>query len=831
MTPRWQEVWIEAAARAQRRNRRKKSENTQISKEKIISNNVKRSKKLMSLGEISNAARALMSFGVASPNKSVVDALSKKHPQQKEVIPQEFRGERMVASESVVRAMALRFNRSSSGGLDGVTAQHFLDFMAESSATDILKVTTDFVNLVLGGRTAAVARPFFFGARLIAINKKDGGVRPIAVGNILRRLSGKVLVKMMEKEALSFCGARQVGIGTSGGCEIMASSFSKFIRYTGNNTEKCTLKIDFVNAFNMCSREKFLSFVFDEFPPLYPFVVSMIANHSILRCSDGTVIYSAAGFQQGCPASPMFFSLLLEYFLRENVSELDSLEFVGFYLDDGSIGGSTTDVGKVFDLIVEKGEEYGLVVNKKKCVLVVDEEKLEEVKWSKELSIITNGNVDIVGVPIGSPDFVNSYFKEQLDELEIFCQRLRLLNDPQFAFLLLSKHGSICKVNYIMRTVPPSQIRASLQRYDNMIRSTMEWIVGHPLSESQYSQMSLSFRHGGMGMRNATNSSCAAYLSSEALVSKSDVQLLRGNALQFYDIQAEHVKMENIQLFNAQVHPSKCIDEDTPPHDLTQFTLVDAIERSVFSKLLSDASPRDKAHLLGSSARKSYGFLRAVPNAWEGGKLDPMQFRIACQIKLRINLTEREQRCLACGSPLDKLGDHGLVCSSGTGRIQRHDKVTVAISKLLHEAKQEHALELSHLTGDNKERPGDIFIPQWSGGKDLAVDVGVVCPTAPSYRSNASKERFYSANQMYARKESKYDKICAEKGFNYLPVVFETPGGVCGKSKDFFNILADRLASASCEEIPRAKHRIFTRISIALQRSNVIAILNHYKLH
>ena len=31
-------------------------------------------------------------------------------------------------------------------------------------------------------------RPFFFGASVIALNKKDGGVRPIAVGCTLRRL-------------------------------------------------------------------------------------------------------------------------------------------------------------------------------------------------------------------------------------------------------------------------------------------------------------------------------------------------------------------------------------------------------------------------------------------------------------------------------------------------------------------------------------------------------------------------------------------------------------------------------------------------------------------
>ncbi len=59
--------------------------------------------------------------------------------------------------------------------------------MAEESATDILETTVKFINMIFTGDCFRGARPYFFGARLIAINKKNGGVRPIAIGNILRR--------------------------------------------------------------------------------------------------------------------------------------------------------------------------------------------------------------------------------------------------------------------------------------------------------------------------------------------------------------------------------------------------------------------------------------------------------------------------------------------------------------------------------------------------------------------------------------------------------------------------------------------------------------------
>ena len=49
------------------------------------------------------------------------------------------------------------------------------------------------MNFVIGVCVLVGARPFFFGATLTTLNKKDGGVRPIAVGCSLRRLAAKCL--------------------------------------------------------------------------------------------------------------------------------------------------------------------------------------------------------------------------------------------------------------------------------------------------------------------------------------------------------------------------------------------------------------------------------------------------------------------------------------------------------------------------------------------------------------------------------------------------------------------------------------------------------------
>ena len=50
---------------------------------------------------------------------------------------------------------------------------------------------TKLVNVLAAGELPEEDAPDFCGARLYAGNKKSGGVRPIAVGNILRRLVSK----------------------------------------------------------------------------------------------------------------------------------------------------------------------------------------------------------------------------------------------------------------------------------------------------------------------------------------------------------------------------------------------------------------------------------------------------------------------------------------------------------------------------------------------------------------------------------------------------------------------------------------------------------------
>ena len=154
-------------------------------------------------GDLKGAVRLASSDDTLAPiNESTFTALQEKHPlpHPDSVIPS-IQAENepphalsTVTEEEIIHAIR-SFPNCSAGGPDGLRPQHLKD-MVGSPADDgrqvLLSALASFTQLVLEGKTPPSIRPFFFGANLTALQKNDGGVRPIAVGCTLRRLVAKV---------------------------------------------------------------------------------------------------------------------------------------------------------------------------------------------------------------------------------------------------------------------------------------------------------------------------------------------------------------------------------------------------------------------------------------------------------------------------------------------------------------------------------------------------------------------------------------------------------------------------------------------------------------
>ena len=71
------------------------------------------------------------------------------------------------------------FPAGSAGGPDGITPQHLKDLLAAATDDQLLNHLVQLVNLLLHGGLSQQINEIIYGANLIALQKKDGGVRPI----------------------------------------------------------------------------------------------------------------------------------------------------------------------------------------------------------------------------------------------------------------------------------------------------------------------------------------------------------------------------------------------------------------------------------------------------------------------------------------------------------------------------------------------------------------------------------------------------------------------------------------------------------------------------
>ena len=168
---------------------------------------------------------------------------------------------------------------------------------------------------MLSDKVPSAIREVFFGASLIALRKKDGGVRPIAVGGTLRQLVAKVASRSVHEEIGEMFAPHHLGFGVPQGVEAAVYTARHFV--DGLDATKVFLKLDVKNAFNSIRiwRDKILDHVLAVIPQLHPFVYASYSTPSILLFGDNIII-SAEGSSRVTRWVLCFFCLALQPVLQ-----------------------------------------------------------------------------------------------------------------------------------------------------------------------------------------------------------------------------------------------------------------------------------------------------------------------------------------------------------------------------------------------------------------------------------------------------------------------------------------------------------------------------------
>ena len=224
--------------------------------------------------DIRGAVRLLSSDAkLLSSTPETMEKLKKKHPEAHTdtvlPLPPEEPGESLVCTREDVLKAIKSFRNGSGGGPDGLLPQHLKDLTAEylgQTANSLLDALMDLLNnIIFAGKVPSFMVPIFYGADLIALSKDDGGVRPIAIGNTIRRLAGKVAMTKVKEKCPALLHPNQLGVALPGGAEIGVHTLRQYVNHS-HSEDKLVAKIDFRNAFNTIRRDRLLEEVKEHTP-------------------------------------------------------------------------------------------------------------------------------------------------------------------------------------------------------------------------------------------------------------------------------------------------------------------------------------------------------------------------------------------------------------------------------------------------------------------------------------------------------------------------------------------------------------------------------------
>lgn len=200
-----------------------------------------------------------------------------------------------------------------------------------------------------------------------APQKPDGRVRPIAVGEILRRLTGKCLMGSVKEEARSHFWPAQAGVAVCGGAECIIHTVRAWYQRHHHSYQKVVLKLDFSNAFHSVSRDAVSTAVRSHFPLLSRWATWCYKQPTGLQFATWGVD-SSAGVQQGDPLGPLLFAAALQP-LASDLRNL-GLDIAVHYLDDGVLASDIAAVGRALRVVEARSAAIGLQLNLAKCELV-----------------------------------------------------------------------------------------------------------------------------------------------------------------------------------------------------------------------------------------------------------------------------------------------------------------------------------------------------------------------------------------------------------------------------------------------------------------------------
>ena len=321
----------------------------------------------------------------ASYQKSVWEMLTSKHPE-----PQVPHTSSLLHCESLPKFEEVEINsghllrtaRMIQGGAGpgGCDSSHWQDALLSFGAhsTRLHDSVASLCRRLANSIVPWCSVRSLMSSQLIALDKCPG-VRPIGVGETLRRLIGKVICMATRLDVEEVCGVSQlcagIGAGIEGAVHALNELFEEF-----SSDGWGVLMIDAKNAFNSLNRTAALWNIRVLWPRCSRFLFNSYRGWgSLVVQGSDKFMFSKEGVTQGDPLSMFMYAvdtIPLISLLKDGTGKRKQV----WYADDASACSELNSLKDWFDEVKLRGPLFGYYPEPSKSYLVVHENFLSEAK-------------------------------------------------------------------------------------------------------------------------------------------------------------------------------------------------------------------------------------------------------------------------------------------------------------------------------------------------------------------------------------------------------------------------------------------------------------------
>lgn len=200
-------------------------------------------------------------------------------------------------------------------------------------------------------------------SRLIPLDKGEGAVRPIGVGEVIRRICGKCVMNIAKRDVVEASGSLQLCAGQRSGSEAAIHAMHGI--FEADDTD-AVLLIDASNAFNSLNRAAALHNTRVLCPIIAVYAINTYRQSARLFITGGKEIISAEGTTQGDPCAMGLYALSIQPLITSLQAMSDAKQC--WFADDASGAGTTLEIKQWWDALNSLGPDFGYFPNAKKNV-------------------------------------------------------------------------------------------------------------------------------------------------------------------------------------------------------------------------------------------------------------------------------------------------------------------------------------------------------------------------------------------------------------------------------------------------------------------------------